>query len=240
MGKNRADTEKLKKKQLEELAKEELSEFAYLPTEITGLSESKPFGSTSYKYMKGLLMQRVDPARYVHSLSVAKTARKIARAYGYDPHIARMAGLLHDWDKALSVKRLADRVKDFDLSIDKELLESTPWVLHGITAAAVLSKEAPQLGDELYTSIAHHTLGSPDMTALDMIVFVADKIEPTHTVPAYKELYKQIGKISLEELFFSVLKENMSYLVRAEKPISRVSVEVWNRYSQSHKLKEKE
>ena len=137
MAKNNASNEKKKQSSLREPTADELSEFAYQPTEITGLNENKPFGSTSYKYMKGLLMQRVNPARYVHSLSVAKTARKIARAYGYDPHVARMAGLLHDWDKALSPTRLADRVKHYNIAVDPEVVESTPWVLHGITAAAV-------------------------------------------------------------------------------------------------------
>lgn len=237
MAKNNAN----KKKQIElvEPTPEELSEFAYLPTEITGLNESKPFGSTSYKYMKGLLMQRVSPARYVHSLSVAKTARKIARAYGYDPHVARMAGLLHDWDKALKPERLADRVAHYHIDVDEELVKTMPWVLHGMTAAAVLAEEAPQFGEEVYSAIARHTVGASNMTPMDMIVFVADKVEPTHDVSVYKQLYKQIGDITLEDLFFGVLKESMAYLVRSDKPISRESVEVWNWYCRVRKQKEK-
>ena len=76
------------------------------------------------------------------------------------------------------------------------------------------------------------------MTPVDMIVFVADKIEPTHEVSVYKHLYKQIGDITLEELFFGVLKESMAYLVRSEKPITKDSVVVWNWYSQKRKKKE--
>ena len=37
--------------------------------------------------------------------------------------------------------------------------------------------------------------------------------------------------MSLEELFYAVLKEGMSYLVRAGKPISYDSVTVWNCYN---------
>ena len=83
---------KKKKAQVAEPTREELSEFAYQPTGAEGFDGEKPFSSQSYKHMKGLLMQRVNPSRYVHSISVAKTARKLARAYGYDGHIARMAG----------------------------------------------------------------------------------------------------------------------------------------------------
>lgn len=237
MSKDREDGRKKLQKVLAEPTPEELSEFAYQPTEILGLNDNKPFGSTSYKYMKGLLMQRVSPARYVHSLSVAKTARKIARAYGYDPHVARMAGLLHDWDKALKPARLADRVAHYGIAVNEDVVAKMPWVLHGMTAAAVLAEEAPQFGEEIYQAIARHTVGAPDMTPLDMIVFVADKVEPTHEVNSYKQIYKQIGQASLEELFFAVLKESMAYLVRSEKPICQESVEVWNWYSQARKEK---
>ncbi len=219
-----------KNKQPAELDKEQLSEFAYLPTEADGFKEEKPFCSSNYKQMKGLLMQRVSPSRYVHSLSVAKTARKLARVYGYEEDRARMAGLLHDWDKALSPRRLACRVEDFGLSIDAETVQSMPWVLHGSTAAAVLGKEFPFLGEEVLQAIDRHTVGSPDMQPLDMIVFVADKIEPTHDVPEYKRLYKQMGIMSLEEMFCAVLKEGMAHLVKANRPISRDTVLVWNRY----------
>lgn len=211
----------------------ELSEFAFLPTSVEGcgFNPDKPFGSASYKAMKGLLMQRVSPSRYVHSLSVAKTARKLARAYDYDEHVARMAGLLHDWDKALSPDKLAARVERYGLAIDEESLRSMPWLLHGPTAAAVLAEEFPCLGDEVFRAIERHTEAAPAMGTLDMIVFAADKIEPTHDVPEYKRLYKQMGTMPLEELFFSVLKEGMAHLVRVNRPISVGSVAAWNWYS---------
>lgn len=220
-----------KKAQTAEPTKQELSEFAYKPTVAQGLDTEKPFGSQSYKCMKGLLMQRVNPSRYVHSISVAKTARKLARTYGYDGHVARMAGLLHDWDKALLPEKLQQRISDFDLAIDEETVRNMPWVLHGPTAAAVLRRDFPCFGEEVFQAIERHTVGAPNMAPLDMIVFVADKIEPTHDVAEYKRLYKQMGSLSLEEMFYAVLKEGMGYLVRAGMPISYDSVTVWNWYN---------
>lgn len=223
---------KSKKKPREaEPSREELSEFAYLPTSAEGLDAANPFGSQAYKHMKGLLMQRVSPSRYLHSISVAKTARKLARAYGYDGHVARMAGLLHDWDKALLPEKLQQRVDDFNLHYTEAEVQNMPWVLHGPTAAAVLRRDFPCFGEEVFQAIDRHTVAAPNMASLDMIVYVADKIEPSHDVAEYKRLYKQIGKVSLEELFYAVLKEGMTYLVRAGKPISYDSVTVWNWYN---------
>ena len=131
---------KKKKAQVAEPTREELSEFAYQPTGAEGFDEEKPFSSQSYKHMKGLLMQRVDPSRYVRGISVAKTARKLARAYGYDGHIARMAGLLHDWDKALPPAQLQQRIADFDLKVSpvdgkRYALQCTWASRHGSAAA---------------------------------------------------------------------------------------------------------
>lgn len=230
---------KKKRSAQDEPSAAELSEFAFLPTltEGTGFNPDKPFGSASYKAMKGLLMQRVSPSRYVHSLSVAKTARKLARAYDYDEHVARMAGLLHDWDKALDPDKLAARVERYGLAIDEESLASMPWLLHSPTAAAVLAEEFPCFGDEVFRAIERHTEAAPAMGTLDMIVFVADKIEPTHDVAEYKRLYKQMGDMPLEELFFAVLKEGMAHLVRVNRPISVGSVAAWNWYSKARFLK---
>lgn len=228
------------KEQPSEPSREELSEFAYLPSEFEDnrIDPDKPYCSGNYKYMKGLLMQRVGPNRYVHSISVAKTARKIARIYGYDDRQARMAGLLHDWDKALSPSRLADRVSDCQIAVEEGAVERMPWILHGPTAAAVLSRQFPWLGEDVCRAIERHTVGALGMTPLDMIIFVADKIEPTHDVAAYKRLYKALGQMSLEELFFAVLKEGMAYLVRADRPISHGSLDVWNWYSEAFRSRE--
>lgn len=208
-----------------------LSEFAYQPTvRAEGIDPEKPFGSASYKHMKGLLMQRVKPSRYVHSLSVAKTARKLARMYDCDDKMARMAGLLHDWDKALLPEHLGKRIAHYDIQVSAETLKEMPWILHGPTAAAVLADEFPEFGEEVYQAIARHTVGAPAMSKLDMIVFVADKIEPTHEVDEYRCLYDQIGALTLEDLFFEVLKVGMKYLFEAEKPLNSESAVVWNWY----------
>lgn len=220
-----------KKQLVSGITREALSAFAFAPTSTEGFDETDPFSRANYKHMKSLLMQRVNASRYLHSLSVAKTARKLARAYGYDENVARMAGLVHDWDKALLPAQLAGRISQYSLDVPQDAVETMPWILHGPTAAAVLADEFPSLGEEVIQAVRRHTVGAPGMTELDMIVFVADKIEPTHEVPVYKRLYKQIGKMPLDEMFYEVLKAGLYHLVDADKPISDETIQVWNSYS---------
>lgn len=90
-----------------------------------------------------------------------------------------------------------------------------PQLLHGPTAAAVLADEFPEFGEEVFQAIERHTVGSIRMSALDMIVFCADKLEPGNDVQVYRDLYDKIGKMSLEDLFCAVEREGFMYLLRS-------------------------
>ena len=48
------------------------------------------------KEIQNNLKTILKPARYEHTLGVAKTARHLAERYGYDKDAAELAGLLHD------------------------------------------------------------------------------------------------------------------------------------------------
>ena len=51
------------------------------------------------KEIQNNLKTILKPARYEHTLGVAKTARHLAERYGYDKDAAELAGLLHDCAK---------------------------------------------------------------------------------------------------------------------------------------------
>ncbi|MDU5613783.1 MAG: HD domain-containing protein, partial [Slackia sp.] len=59
-----------------------------------------------FEEMRMRLEERLKPSRYRHSLGVSQTAVRLARIYGIDEDAAAVAGLLHDWDKALSTDEL--------------------------------------------------------------------------------------------------------------------------------------
>ena len=117
------------------------------------------------------------PRRLAHSLSVAKTAERLAVIYGVDPFLARAAGILHDWEKASPVSEQLSHARELgvDLGVDLELVHS---LLHGIIASRVLPARYPELPSEVWHAISVHTSAAPDMSPLDEVLFVADGIEP--------------------------------------------------------------
>ncbi|WP_303727615.1 bis(5'-nucleosyl)-tetraphosphatase (symmetrical) YqeK [Denitrobacterium detoxificans] len=238
------ELEKLEKKQLakkknkkarkaakrQELTREKLIELSggdlpYQP------ASKKVFGKKNYKRMKVLLAARVGKKRYKHSVGVAKTAKKLAKLYGYNPKVARMAGILHDWDKGLGVYEIRERAQTLGVDLDPQISENMPWLLHGPTAAAALRLEYPEFGEEVFQAIARHTSGAAEMSPLDCIIYVADIIEPNRTfgdMKGIKRLRKEVGKVPLEQLYFDAFKYTFTFLVSRDRQLYPETVDIWN------------
>ncbi len=197
----------------------------------------KPFCKANYRHMKALLEPRVGEYRFQHSLGVAKSAKKIARLYGYDQDKARMAGILHDWDKGLTFDEVRHRAAEFDLDADELVIGKMPWLLHGPTAAAALSRLYPEFGQDVFQAIARHTSGAIDMTPLDCIIYVADMVEPNRKygdLKALKRLRHMVGEVPLEELYFRAFKVTLSHLVESDRLLFPGTDDIWNSLMQKY------
>lgn len=177
--------------------------------------------------MRARLEKRVKPSRYRHSLGVSQAAEQLARIYGADEDAAAVAGLLHDWDKALSFKELRKIAKKHKLA-PKAVRKQMPGVLHALTAPYSLKKEFPGLSKEVLQAVSRHTCGAIDMTDLDKIVFIADIIEPGRTFSDVGPLRDAVGEVSLDELFFMTYGSTLVYLIEDRLPVHPDSLTIWN------------
>lgn len=186
------------------------------------------YGDENYKRMKKILKNRVSAKRYEHSKRTSKTAEELALVYGVDEGKARMAGLLHDWDKGLTLEEQRGRVKQYGLDIDPLIITDMPYLLHGPTAAAALGAEFPELGRDVLQAISRHTSGARNMSPLDMIVYTADLIEPGRDYRRVKAIRKAVGKVSLQELYFLAFKNCFEFLIGQNRMMHPGTVDVWN------------
>lgn len=186
------------------------------------------YGDDNFKHMKKLLKERISPTRYEHSKRVAKTAVELAETYGVDDRKARMAGLLHDWDKGLPLETVRSRVEEFGLDIDPLVVTDMPYLLHGPTGAAALGREFPELTPDVLQAISRHTSGARTMTPLDMVVYVSDIIEPGRTYKHVKSVRKAVGQVSLEELYFLSFKNIYEFLISQNRMMHPQTAHVWN------------
>ncbi|OFK24303.1 bis(5'-nucleosyl)-tetraphosphatase (symmetrical) YqeK [Olsenella sp. HMSC062G07] len=176
------------------------------------------------RHMRGL-----RPRRFEHSLSVALTAESLACAYGVDPFAARCAGILHDWDKVLSPSEQLEAARKFDVDLGVDLALVLP-LLHGLTAARRLATLYPELPREVFRAIELHTLGSADMTPLDMVVFVADAIEPTRRASADIEEVRTMvaAGAPLDAVFERMFVAGIAYVLKTRRYLYTGTIDTYN------------
>lgn len=182
-----------------------------------------------YEERREELAGRVGPRRFAHSLGVAETAEELARVYGADETAARVAGLLHDWDKGYDDPGILARADELGMELDAEL-RAMPRVLHGLTAAQALGREFPELPSEVLAAIERHTLGAPNMSDLDMILYIADALEPGRKGKVVQRLREKIGELELRELFLDVYAYWVQLIMERRHPIYSKTTEIWNSY----------
>lgn len=182
-----------------------------------------------YQARRAELEDRVGPRRFKHSLGVSETAASLARTYGADETAARVAGLLHDWDKGYDDPGILARADELGMELTEEL-RAMPRVLHGITAAEALGREFPELPPEVLAAIERHTLGDVDMSDLDMIVYIADALEPSRKGKTVEKLRKQVGTSNLRELFLDVYAYWVLLIMERRHPMYSRTTEIWNSY----------
>ncbi len=174
-------------------------------------------------------MRLAKPKRYAHSLSVARTAEQMALAYDVSAFEARVAGILHDWDKVLNDEEQIARARELgvDLGVDARLV--CP-LLHGMTAARALRDRYPELPDAVWQAIDRHTIGAADMTPLDMVVFVADGAEPIRKdVPAIRHVREMIeAHEPLTEVFWSSFSLGVAYVIQTERYLYPGTLDIYN------------
>lgn len=162
-----------------------------------------------------------------HSLRVADAAADLAQTYGVDAKLARLAGLLHDWDRDRPRVELVDAARAGGLSVGP-IDEAVPYLLHARTGAISLAAVFPELPEEVLHAVARHTVGARDMSELDQVVYLADMIEPSRDYPGVEALRDAVGVATLSELFVLGYQQSFMHLVRERRRIHPDTVDVWN------------
>ncbi len=184
------------------------------------------------EHMREMLQVRMKDhvRRYEHSLGVVETAIRLAETYEVDAFEAASAAMLHDWDKVLDDHELLARAARFGIEIVGSPTSAVA-LLHGPVAAVELPHLFPGLSEAALQAIARHTVGACDMTPLDMVVFVADAIEPHRHGSYAEELRAMVGTASLTELFFRTFAQGLVYVISSGRYLYPTAIDIYNAYT---------
>lgn len=130
--------------------------------------------------LRNAICVRLGEYRAKHVLSTEEEAAKLAAVYLPEKtEKVRISALLHDITKEYDAKRQLQIFSEFGIIVDNVMLAS-PKVFHAKTAALLIPREFPEYADpEIVSAVYKHTTGCADMTLMDMLIYLADYIEPT-------------------------------------------------------------
>ena len=144
------------------------------------------------------LQQTLQPKRYLHTLGVAYTASSLAMCHGVSHKDALIAGLLHDCAKNLSETFMLEECIRLGITLS-EHEKMLPELIHAAYGARLARIEYQIDQEDILLAIRNHTLGRPEMTTLEQIIYLADYFEPGRTQPTQPSL-DEIRKISFHNL----------------------------------------
>ncbi len=162
-----------------------------------------------------------------HSERVADTSADLACIYGVDVGEAMLAGLLHDWHRDLSEEDLIGAAVLYGIELT-DADRVVPYLLHARTGARAVADVFPGIADGVVSAVAVHTLGTCEMSPLDMVVYVADMIEPARAFKGVDDLREATGSLSLQELFALAYQHTVLHVIRSGGPLHPSTVDVWN------------
>lgn len=169
------------------------------------------------------LFQTLNYHRFSHTLGVAYTARQLAIRHGIDPVKAEQAGLLHDCAKCMPLKEMQQIAKTYSLTTDPEQLSSGA-LLHSLTGAWIACNRYGMADPEVLNAVSYHNTGHPGMTRLEMVVYLADAIEPGRNSYPVLDRVRLLSQLSLERALLMEMEATAEYVLSSGKHLHSLTV----------------
>lgn len=155
------------------------------------------------------LNKNLTKKRYIHSLEVAKMAKKIAAKFKLSQDKAYIAGLLHDIAREKSFLVLSEEILKCK-SFSKEFY-NIPVLFHGPVGGNLLFEEFHIDDKEIIDAVTYHSIGYSNLGDIGKIIYVADYIslDRVHVDDSYRSL---ILSFSLNKMVLTVTDSCRLYL----------------------------
>ena len=138
--------------------------------------------------LESVVIRLLNPKRVAHVLGCRDAAVSLARRWGADETDAARAALLHDITKALDGPLQLTLCSEYGIILD-DFSRKYPKTLHALTGGYVAQRIFGE-NQEVVDAIFSHTTGKRDMNTLQMIIYIADYMEPNRDFPGVEDLRK--------------------------------------------------
>lgn len=179
------------------------------------------------------LQQTLNSGRYLHTLGVAYLSASLAMCHGASHRDALIAGLLHDCAKNYPEDEMLKQCLALGLPLS-EHEKRIPELIHAAYGAFLAKEEYQIVQEDILLAIRNHTLGRPNMTLLEQIVYLADYMEPERTQPTIPCLDKirKVAFQNLDEATVLVSENSIRYFETSGKDADPMTYQVYEYYKE--------
>lgn len=175
-------------------------------------------------YLETIIKTKMSKKRYLHTVSMAKLAKEIAKSNGLDETKAYVAGMLHDIAKEMP----HDEAKALMEQYYPDYLDKPEPIWHQWLSMYVAKNEYLIDDIEILQAIRHHTTGSLEMSKLDMCIYEADKYDPSRDYDSSAEI--ALCKKDVVAGFKSCLKDFYDFSTKKGRKIDGCFFEIYDKY----------
>lgn len=190
------------------------------------------------KYQKKL-KRELDAQRYEHTIGVAYTAASLAMRYGANIQQAQVAGLLHDCAKCIPDNKKIALCEKYNIQVTEVELRS-PFLLHAKLGAFLAMHKYGVTDKEIISAILNHTVGKPNMSLLDKIIFVADYIEPQRRKQPNLTEIRKLAFMDIDKALLWILEDTLAFLNASSGEIDPMTEKTYQYYKEVVKNQEQQ
>src|SRR5699024_3464842 len=162
------------------------------------------------------------------TLRVSDEAEKLADMYDVNASEMVLAAIFHDYAKQRTKNELERVIQQSYLPKDLLYFHHELW--HGPAASILVEQEYGINNKQIKDAIRYHTTGKPHMSKFEMVLFVADYIEPGRDFPGVDNVRNAAQK-SLTLATWKALQQTIQFLSGKNREIYPDTFHAYNFYT---------
>lgn len=158
-----------------------------------------------------IVSENLSNERFDHTVRVLNQARELASHYNVKTYEVELAAIFHDYAKEFDDVYLKNYIIEHRL--DERLLLFHKELWHGPVASHILKTKYNITENEILNAVYYHTTGRANMDNVELIIFVADYIEPKRRFPGVEKV-RRIAFEDIRKAALISLKNTIPYLIQ--------------------------
>lgn len=169
--------------------------------------------------------------RLRHIYGVRDMSLNLGKKYGCDLYKLEVAALLHDITKYYTKEQNIQVIKD-NFENSKEILEGyNEFIYHGFSARVAASEQYHVTDIDILDSIMNHTIGKPNMTIYEKIIFISDYTEINRTYDSCVKVRKML-KEDIDLAVYTAIDDSITFYENINGDVPPIAYEARTYYKQ--------